>query len=93
MALICGCDYCPEGIEGAGRDGVLKLFTLYKEHEILERIRKWRTEEKEYIKLEQRINDKTVCDNCGHIGRKVQHTRKGCGMCNTEEGCNISKWK
>lgn len=93
MALICGCDYCPEGIEGAGRDGVLKLFTLYKDVEILNKIRNWHTETKEYIALEQRVNDKSVCDNCGHIGRKLQHTRKGCGMCDTSHGCNTSDWK
>lgn len=35
MALLCGCDYCPDGIGGIGRDGVLKLFNKYKETEIL----------------------------------------------------------
>lgn len=40
MALLCGCDYCPDGIGGIGRDGVLKLFNKYKEQEILERYNK-----------------------------------------------------
>lgn len=37
MALLCGCDYCPEGVGGVGRDAVQKLFTIYSEMEILER--------------------------------------------------------
>lgn len=37
MALLCGCDYCPEGVGGVGRDAVQKLFTMYAERDILER--------------------------------------------------------
>lgn len=37
MALLCGCDYRPEGVDGVGREGIQKLFALYKENEILER--------------------------------------------------------
>lgn len=37
MALLCGCDYCPEGVGGVGRDAVQKLFAIYEEHEILDR--------------------------------------------------------
>lgn len=37
MALLCGCDYCPDGVDGVGKDGVQKLFSLYSEVEILER--------------------------------------------------------
>lgn len=37
MALLCGCDYCPDGIGGIGKDGVLKLFNKYKESDILDR--------------------------------------------------------
>lgn len=37
MALLCGCDYCPEGVGGVGRDAVHKLFTIYSDAEILER--------------------------------------------------------
>lgn len=40
MALLCGCDYCPDGSGGIGRDGVLKLFKKYTEQEILERYNK-----------------------------------------------------
>lgn len=46
MALLCGCDYCPDGIGGVGRDGVLKLFNKYKNDEILQRIRSWRLEDR-----------------------------------------------
>lgn len=37
MALLCGCDYCPDGVGGIGKDSVLKLFKIYKESEILEK--------------------------------------------------------
>lgn len=36
MALLCGCDYCPEGVGGVGRDAVTKLFALYSDEEILD---------------------------------------------------------
>lgn len=38
MALLCGCDYCPEGIGGVGRDAVQKLFAIYSEVDILDRL-------------------------------------------------------
>lgn len=37
MALLCGCDYCPDGVGGVGRDAVHKLFAIYSETEIMER--------------------------------------------------------
>lgn len=37
MALLCGCDYCPEGVGGVGRDAVQKLFSIYSEKDILYR--------------------------------------------------------
>lgn len=37
MALLCGCDYCPEGVGGVGRDAVQKLFSIYAENEILDK--------------------------------------------------------
>lgn len=37
MALLCGCDYCPEGVGGVGRDAVQKLFSMYTEADILDR--------------------------------------------------------
>lgn len=38
MALLCGCDYCPEGVGGVGRDAVQKLFSIYSEVDILDRL-------------------------------------------------------
>ncbi|XP_039967282.1 flap endonuclease GEN isoform X1 [Bactrocera tryoni] len=93
MALLCGCDYCPEGIGGIGRDGVLKLFNKYKEQEILERIRSWRQEDNKYTALEMRVDDKLICSNCGHMGRTQSHTKNGCGICHTNRGCDESLWK
>lgn len=37
LALLCGCDYCPDGVEGVGKDMTQKLLTLYKDDEILDR--------------------------------------------------------
>lgn len=36
MALLCGCDYCPEGVGGVGKDAVCKLFNIYSDDTILE---------------------------------------------------------
>lgn len=37
LALLCGCDYLPDGVEGVGREAVLKLFSIYSDEEVLER--------------------------------------------------------
>ncbi|KAH8270024.1 hypothetical protein KR018_002595 [Drosophila ironensis] len=93
MALLCGCDYCPDGIGGIGKDGVLKLFNKYKETEILERLRNWRQETNKYNALEMRVDDKSVCSNCGHLGKTQSHTKSGCSVCRTHRGCDESLWK
>ncbi|KAM8710972.1 hypothetical protein ACLKA7_017585 [Drosophila subpalustris] len=95
MALLCGCDYCPDGIGGIGKDGVLKLFNKYNDAEILDRLRNWRSEMEmgTYSALELRVDDKTICSNCGHIGRTQSHTKSGCSVCGTHKGCNESLWK
>ncbi|XP_020814673.1 flap endonuclease GEN-like [Drosophila serrata] len=93
MALLCGCDYCPDGIGGIGKDGVLKLFNKYKETEILDRLRNWRQETNKYNALEIRVDDKSVCSNCGHLGKTQSHTRSGCSVCRTHRGCDESLWK
>ncbi|KAL7732584.1 hypothetical protein ACLKA6_019211 [Drosophila palustris] len=95
MALLCGCDYCPDGIGGIGKDGVLKLFNKYNDAEILDRLRNWRSELEmgTYSALELRVDDKTICSNCGHIGRTQSHTKSGCSVCGTHKGCNESLWK
>ncbi|KAH8320218.1 hypothetical protein KR067_003589 [Drosophila pandora] len=93
MALLCGCDYCPDGIGGIGRDGVLKLFNKYKETEILDKLRNWRQETNKYNALEIRVDDKSICSNCGHIGKTQSHTKSGCSVCRTHKGCDESLWK
>ncbi|XP_053949329.1 flap endonuclease GEN-like [Anastrepha ludens] len=93
MALLCGCDYCPGGIRGIGRINVQKLFNMYKDVEILQRIRSWRREDSKYTALEMRVDDNTICSNCGHGGRTQSHTKSGCGICGTREGCDESLWK
>ncbi|KAH8351402.1 hypothetical protein KR059_001439, partial [Drosophila kikkawai] len=93
MALLCGCDYCPDGIGGIGKDGVLKLFNKYKETEILAKLRNWRQETSKYNALEIRVDDKSVCSNCGHLGKTQSHTRSGCSECRTHRGCDESLWK
>ncbi|XP_016989763.1 flap endonuclease GEN [Drosophila rhopaloa] len=93
MALLCGCDYCPDGIGGIGKDGVLKLFNKYKETEILDKLRNWRKETNKYNALEIRVDDKSICSNCGHIGKTQSHTKSGCSVCRTNKGCDESLWK
>ncbi|TMW47737.1 hypothetical protein DOY81_007193 [Sarcophaga bullata] len=93
MGLLCGCDYCPEGIGGIGRDSVMKLFNKYKNDEILKRIRSWRKEDDKFTALEMRVDDKTICSYCGHYGRTQSHTKNGCGICRTNQGCDESLWK
>ncbi|XP_061392521.1 flap endonuclease GEN [Musca vetustissima] len=93
MALLCGCDYCPDGIGGIGRDSVVKLFNKYTNDEILNKIRCWRYEDAKYSALEMRVDDKSICTNCGHLGRTQSHTKSGCGVCRTNRGCDESLWK
>ncbi|KAH8402852.1 hypothetical protein KR222_002931 [Zaprionus bogoriensis] len=93
MALLCGCDYCPDGVGGIGKDGVLKLFKMYRESEILEKLRDWRYETEKYSSLELRVDDKNICTNCGHIGRTQSHSKNGCSVCRTHRGCNAELWK
>lgn len=38
MALMCGCDYCPEGVGGIGPDAVQKFFALFPDDEVMERL-------------------------------------------------------
>lgn len=92
MALLCGCDYCPEGVEGVGRDGVKKLLSKYSENEIMNVIQAWRYEISKFDRLERKINDPSTCNDCGHMGKLASHTRKGCATCRTTQGCN-PVWK
>lgn len=88
MALLCGCDYCPEGVEGVGRDGVKKLLSMYTNEEIMNVIEAWRYQISKYESLERKINDSTTCNDCGHLGKLASHTKKGCAICGTTRACN-----
>lgn len=35
LALLCGCDYLPDGVEGVGKEAVLKLFSSFSDDVIL----------------------------------------------------------
>lgn len=37
LALLCGCDYCPDGVSGVGKDAAMKLLNRYSDEEILKR--------------------------------------------------------
>lgn len=93
MALLCGCDYCPNGVDGIGRDAVLKLFQLYNESEIMDRLKRWRTIQHRMTELELKVDDKSVCVSCGHLGRVQSHNKNGCAPCRSHRGCDESKWK
>lgn len=93
LALLCGCDYCPEGVEGVGKEAVLRLFTVYSDAEILERFRDWRSRAEKYTELEVKVDDKMFCSGCGHLGSQQKHTRTGCSECRQTKGCDSSVWK
>lgn len=90
--MLCGCDYCP-GVNGIGKDTVIKLFNNYKENEILDRIRVWREKNDNYNELEMRVENKSVCVNCGHLGKLQNHIKNGCVTCKTHRNCDDSLWK
>lgn len=37
LALLCGCDYCPDGVGGVGKEAAMKLLNQYSEKDILTR--------------------------------------------------------
>lgn len=93
LALLCGCDYCPEGVDGVGKDSVLKLFNMYKDEEILDKIREWKRKNDNYTAIELKVDDKSYCNNCGHYGSYQKHSRSGCSSCKMSLGCDGSEWK
>lgn len=93
MGLLCGCDYCPEGVEGVGKDGAQKLLAKYSNSEIMNVIQGWRYEITKFERLERRVSDTLFCNSCGHLGKLASHTRKGCGECGTTKSCNAELWK
>lgn len=93
LFLLCGCDYCPNGITGIERAAVLQLFERCKNEDILTRIRSWRKNNNNYTELELRVGNKSLCVNCGHSGTAQNHGSKGCKSCRTSVGCDESLWK
>lgn len=93
MALLCGCDYCPDGVQGVGRDGALKLINKYSNSEILNKMQGWRHEKAKFEMLQSRAMDSSRCNTCGHPGKQISHTKKGCVDCRTMKGCTATVWK
>uniref|UniRef100_A0A182RQM2 Flap endonuclease GEN n=1 Tax=Anopheles funestus TaxID=62324 RepID=A0A182RQM2_ANOFN len=93
MALLSGCDYCPAGVMGVGREMVTRFLSCYDNSEILPKMRSWRKTADRLTELEIRAEDKNICSDCGHVGKQLQHRRAGCLDCRTKPGCNESRWK
>lgn len=93
LALLCGCDYLPDGVEGVGKEAVLKLFSMYSDEKILERLREWRDKAGKFTELELKVDDKMFCSGCGHLGHFIKHTKAGCSDCRMSKGCDTSVWK
>ncbi|XP_023012185.2 XPG-like endonuclease isoform X1 [Leptinotarsa decemlineata] len=92
MALLCGSDYT-EGVQGIGKESVLKLFDKISDEEILERLRSWRKDIELYKKFENLVSDKNICTSCGHNGKLQSHNKKGCTFCGTTTGCDPFKFR
>ncbi|XP_065084902.1 flap endonuclease GEN [Ochlerotatus camptorhynchus] len=93
MGLLSGCDYCPAGVPGVGREMINRLLTCCLSSEILGRIRSWRKSAQTLTELELKVDDKNVCADCGHCGKTFLHRRAGCQDCRTKSGCDDSRWK
>uniref|UniRef100_A0A182S8Y5 Flap endonuclease GEN n=1 Tax=Anopheles maculatus TaxID=74869 RepID=A0A182S8Y5_9DIPT len=93
MALLSGCDYCPAGVMGVGREMVTRFLSCYEDSEILPKMRSWRKTADRLTELEIRAEDKNICTDCGHVGKQLQHRKAGCLDCRTKSGCNESRWK
>ncbi|XP_014203647.1 flap endonuclease GEN [Copidosoma floridanum] len=87
LALICGCDY-GEGLYGVGKENALKFFKTVSDSEVLDRMKKWKTNSV-LQRIDDKLADPDTCPNCGHLGKKT-HNRKGCLDCGTTEKCNDS---
>lgn len=71
MALLCGCDYCPEGVGGVGRDAVQKLFSMYTEADILDRL------VVNMALFANKLSRKKTCFSfCLHFVNRIQQWRK-----------------
>uniref|UniRef100_A0A182INU8 Flap endonuclease GEN n=1 Tax=Anopheles atroparvus TaxID=41427 RepID=A0A182INU8_ANOAO len=93
MALLSGCDYCPTGVLGVGKEMICRFLSCYENNEILPRIRSWRRTADRLTELEVRAGDKKVCSDCGHAGNLLKHRKSGCMDCRIKVGCDPSRWK
>lgn len=93
MGLLCGCDYSPDGVHGVGKEGALKVINKYSNEEVLNVLQGWRFERSKFDLLQSRAADSSRCNNCGHIGKQMSHTKKGCIECGTKQGCNAGIWR
>ncbi|XP_011505629.1 PREDICTED: flap endonuclease GEN [Ceratosolen solmsi marchali] len=88
LALLCGCDY-DDGLHGVGKEAALKLLKMYKDDEILDRMKQWRTD-MIFTRLENELSNPNICTNCGHFGKVRSHVRIGCADCGTSTKCSNS---
>ncbi|KAK7788653.1 hypothetical protein R5R35_013079 [Gryllus longicercus] len=90
ISLLCGCDYNEKGVSGIGKETVLKFLSGMKEDDILNRLKKWRTDSyfDDLEKQRSLVTKGVLCEICGHSGRKIKHTKNGCELCGKLQGCN-----
>lgn len=88
MAILLGCDFCPSGVPGVGKETVLQLFEAWpKSWNVLEILRHWITIDfspkclPKFKKGAQKIYDCTDCDNIDH-----------CDECN-QWSMAVKSWK
>ncbi|CAG0916831.1 unnamed protein product [Notodromas monacha] len=91
-ALLLGCDYDSKGVQGVGKEKVLKLLTeIWIDENPLEKLRRWRTESEEFrLRSISQANKSSSpkCSHCGHAGRSNIHKKNGCVTCGTRSGCH-----
>ncbi|XP_076279092.1 XPG-like endonuclease isoform X2 [Lasioglossum baleicum] len=88
LALLCGCDY-NDGLNGVGKEAALKLFKIVEDEDILERIKRWRTDDG-FDRREAELQNTNLCTSCGHSGKVQKHARSGCTDCGTVVKCHDS---
>ncbi|XP_050302565.1 LOW QUALITY PROTEIN: flap endonuclease GEN [Anthonomus grandis grandis] len=86
MALLLGCDYSP-GVNGIGKESVLKFFDTLPDIQVFSRLRLWRTDAAKFNHYEEKLNNQNICITCGHEGKTNIHSRNGCVACKTKQGC------
>nr|CAI5827257.1 unnamed protein product [Callosobruchus analis] len=92
LALLCGSDY-NEGVQGVGKESVIKFFDTLSDKDTLERLRSWKIKTDFYKELEEKLANKNICSSCGHMGKIQMHIKNGCHPCGTKTGCDPFKYK